>query len=320
MPAAVAAGCVSLGGGAVVVTSVVAAEPRRKYHHADSLSRMRNREADPLAAHSTDVRKAQVRENPIRALAKAVHLLEQLAEEREEKPRRLSELLDEPRTTIYRMLGSLEALDLVEAGSQPGSYRLGWKLMRLGAAVVERLDERQLALPVMERIHEATGETVFLLVRRGDDAVCIERLEGLRVQSIALRLGGSLPLHVGAGPRALLAWESREEWDAYVERRPLDPMTERTPTTREALFEELERCLELGYAVSDEDVTLGIASLGTPVFDYTGHIRAAISIGGMRQFLLEEIRDEAVQLLVDGAREISVSLGFDARAASLAVG
>ena len=73
--------------------------------------------------------------------------------------------------------------------------------MRLGAAVIERLDERQAALPVMERIHEATGETVFLLVRRGDDAVCIERLEGLRVQSLALRLGGSLPLHVGAGPR-----------------------------------------------------------------------------------------------------------------------
>ena len=161
---------------------------------------------------------------------------------------------------------------------------------------------------------------MFLCVRRGDEAVCIERLDGLRVQSIALRLGGSLPLHVGAGPRALLAWESREEWDAYVARRPLEPLTERTPTTREELFAELERCLELGYAVSDEDVTPGIASLGTPVFDYTGHIRAAISIGGMRQFLLEEICDEAVQLLVDGAREISASLGFDARAASLAVG
>ena len=112
-----------------------------------------------------------------------------------------------------------------------------------------------------------------------------------------LTLDHPLPLHVGAGPRALLAWESREEWDAYVARRPLEPLTERTPTTREELFAELERCLELGYAVSDEDVTPGIASLGTPVFDYTGHIRAAISIGGMRQFLLEEICDEAVQLL-----------------------
>src|SRR3989442_14700830 len=107
------------------------------------------------------------------------------------------------------MLGSLEALDLVGPGTQPGSYRVGWKLMRLGAAVVERLDERQLALPVMERIHGRVGETVFLLVRRGWDAVCIERLEGLRVQSLALRLRGPPPPPGRAGPRAPAAGGAR---------------------------------------------------------------------------------------------------------------
>jgi DNA-binding IclR family transcriptional regulator len=261
-----------------------------------------------VAASSTS-RKAQVRDNPIRALAKAVHLLEQLAEAREATPRRLAELLDEPRTTTYRLLRSLEALDLVQPGSQPGSYRLGWKLMRLGAAVVERLDERQAALPVMERVHEHVGETVFLLVRRGWDAVCIERLEGLRVQSLALRLGGSLPLHVGAGPRALLAWEPRELWEKYLHSGQLSATTDRTPTTRRALVRELEQTLEQGYALSDEDVTPGIASLGAPVFDYAGRIRAAVSIGGLRPLLLEEIRDEAVELLVTGAHEISAALG-----------
>src|SRR5207244_10669190 len=103
-----------------------------------------------------------------------------------------------------------------QAGSRPGTYRLGWRLLRLGSAVIARLDERQAALPVMERIHERTGETVFLCVRRGDDAVCIERLDGLRVQSLMLRLGGSLPLHLGAGPRTLLAWEPPEGGGASV--------------------------------------------------------------------------------------------------------
>jgi DNA-binding IclR family transcriptional regulator len=257
--------------------------------------------------------KAIIRENPVRSLAKAVLLLEALADEREATPRRLSEVLNEPRTTVYRLLTGLQALDMVEAGSRAGTYRLGWRLLRLGSAVIERLDERQAALPVMERIHERTGETVFLCVRRGDDAVCIERLDGLRVQSIALRLGGSLPLHLGAGPRALLAWEPREEWDAYVERQtPLATMTEQSPVTREQLFAELERSVADGFAVSDEDVTSGIASLGAPIFDYTGRVRAAVSIGGMRNFLLDEIRDEAVPLLVNGAREISGALGYTA--------
>jgi DNA-binding IclR family transcriptional regulator len=261
----------------------------------------------PEIAAST---KAIIRDNPVRSLAKAVLLLEALADEREATPRRLSELLHEPRTTVYRLLTGLQALDMVEAGSRSGTYRLGWRLLRLGSAVIERLDERQAALPVMERIHERTGETVFLCVRRGDEAVCIERLDGLRVQSLALRLGGSLPLHLGAGPRALLAWEPRSEWDAYMDRRELEAMTEQSPVTRAALVAELERSLADGYVVSDEDVTHGIASLGAPVFDYSGNVRAAISIGGMRQFLLEQIRDEAVSLLVDGAREISTALGY----------
>ena len=262
-----------------------------------------------VAQAGTTPNKTIIRDNPVRSLAKAVLLLEALADEREATPRRLAEVLHEPRTTVYRLLTGLQALDMVEGGSRPGTYRLGWRLLRLGSAVIERLDERQAALPVMERIHERTGETVFLCVRRGDDAVCIERLDGLRVQSLALRLGGSLPLHLGAGPRALLAWEPREEWESYVERRPLEAMTEKTPVTREALFAELEHSLAQGYAVSDEDVTPGIASLGAPVFDYTGRIRAAVSIGGLRRLLLEDIRDEAVELLVTGAHEISEALG-----------
>jgi DNA-binding IclR family transcriptional regulator len=251
-----------------------------------------------------------IQDNPVRSLAKAVLLLDALANEREATPRRLSEVLNEPRTTVYRLLTSLEALDMVEPGSQSGTWRLGLRLLRLGSAVTERLDERQAALPVMGRIHEATEETVFLCVRRADEAVCIERIEGLHVQSLALRLGGSLPLHAGAAPRTLLAWEPRLEWEAYMKRAALlDRYTDRTPVTRSELFAELEQTLAQGYATSDEDITPGIGSLGAPIFDHTGSIRAAISIGGVRQVLLEEMREEAIKLLVDGAREISAALG-----------
>jgi len=169
---------------------------------------------------------------------------------------------------------------------------------------------------VMERIHERTGETVFLCVRRGDEAVCIERLDGRRVQSLALRLGGSLPLHAGAAPRVLLAWEARAEWEAFFERcSPLEQYTDRTPLTRKQLFAELEQTLERGYAVSDEDVTPGISSLGAPVFDYTGRIRGAISIGGTLQLLGEDTRTEAIRMLVEGAREVSAALGHGTQSA-----
>jgi DNA-binding IclR family transcriptional regulator len=268
---------------------------------------------EPLIETASHAQKI-INDNPVRSLAKAVLLLEALAAEREATPRRLSELLDEPRTTVYRLLTGLEALDMVEAGSQTGTWRLGWRLLRLGSAVIARLDERQAALPVMERIHQATGETVFLCVRRGDEAVCIERIDGLRVQSLALQLGGSLPLHAGAAPRALLAWEPRETWESYAAKPDLRRYTDKTPVTRDELFAELEQTLADGYAVSDEDVTPGIGSLAVPIFDYSGAVRGAISVGGMRQLLLEERRADVVALLIEAGREVSAALGHESEA------
>jgi DNA-binding IclR family transcriptional regulator len=252
------------------------------------------------------------RGNSIQVLGKAALLLDRLAEEEELGAARLAELIGEPRSTVYRLLANLQQLELVEAGTRRGAYRLGLKLFRLGSSVVARFDERQAAFPVMERIHEATEETVFLCIRRGYEAVCIERIDGRWVQSMALRLGGSLPLHVGAAPRVLLAYEARDFWDEYLAHGPLAAPTPNTPTGRKQLVRELERVLETGSAFSDEDVVLGIAAVGAPIFDHRGSIRAALSMSGHRPAILGEQADASRALITDGAAEISRALGFDA--------
>lgn len=256
-------------------------------------------------------RRPGARDGAVQVLGKAAALLDRVADEQEATAGRLADLVGEPRSTVYRLLSSLQALELVEPGSHRGTYRLGLKLLRLGSAVIARFDERQAALPVMERIHQATGETVFLCVRRGDEAVCIERIDGRRVQSLALRLGGSLPLHAGAAPTVLLAYEPREVWEQYVGRTGLEQLTPKTPVSRSAIFDRLDEVRRLGYAISDEDVTLGIAAVGAPVFDYRGMLRAALSLSGVRPAILGPDADAIRTLIVDGARDVSHALGFD---------
>jgi DNA-binding IclR family transcriptional regulator len=246
-------------------------------------------------------------------LAKAIALIDRIAEEGEVTPARLAELTGEPRSTVYRLLGSLQELDLVEPGRRRGTYLLSLKLFRLGSTVVSRFDERQAALPVMERIHEETGETIFLCVRRNDEAVCIERIDGARVTLLALSLGGSLPLHVGAASRALLAFEPPTEWEEYLEGRELEPLTPRTPTTRDAVLDELRATRERGYSISDEDVTLGVGAVGAPIFDHTGRVRAALSVGGMREPVLGA-GSPARRLVCEGAATVSRALGHDGSA------
>jgi DNA-binding IclR family transcriptional regulator len=250
---------------------------------------------------------------PVAVLAKAVAVLDHVAAEGEVTPARLAELTGEPRSTVYRLLASLQELELIEPGRRRGTYILGLKLFRLGSTVVSRFDERQAALPVMERINQELGETTFLCVRRGYEAVCIERIDGSRVNLLALALGGSLPLHAGAVTRAILAFEPREFWDEYVEHHGVEVFTPKTPASREALVAELEATRERGYALSDEDVTPGIAAIGAPIFDHTGRVRAGLSLGGMRDTLFGH-ESRALEMLLDGAREISRALGYDASA------
>jgi DNA-binding IclR family transcriptional regulator len=248
------------------------------------------------------------RPGSIAVLAKAMAILEHLAVEGELTPARIAELLEEPRSTVYRLCSSLQELGYIEAGTQRGTYRLSLKLFHLGSTVVDRFDQRASALPVMQRLHDETGETVFLCVPRGLEAVCIERIDGARVMLLELRLGGSLPLHLGAAPRCLLAFEPESAWRAYLDAAHLERRTPRTPTTRKAIVAELRATRERGYAVSDQDVTPGVVSVGAPIFDHAGRVTASLSIGGLRE-VVGDGGSHVTELVVEGAAEVSRSLG-----------
>lgn len=231
-----------------------------------------------------------------------------LAEVQQATSVRLAKTLGMRTGEVDRLLARMELLGLVERGPR-SSFRLGLGLFRLGSAVLGRFDVRQAALPVMERINERTEQTINLCIRRDFDAVCIERLDGRWVRSMALQIGGSLPLHVGAAPRALLAAEPRSFWEEYVRMPDLETRTPRTPVTPAAILAELEQIDATGYAVSDRDVVPGIASLGAPIHDHGGHTCAAMSMGGLRDQVLGDELEANVALIVSGAAEISRALG-----------
>lgn len=251
------------------------------------------------------------RSGSVAVLAKAMATLELLSDEGEVKPAHIAEMIDQPRSTVYRLLSSLRDLGYVESGSQHGTYRLSLKLLDLGNRAVERLDERGAALPVMQRLHDAIGETIFLCVRRGFEAVCIERIEGARVMLLELRLGGSLPLHLGAASQCLLAFEPEETWDAYFDSISLKAtaMTQRSAMTRAEVIAQLRDTRTRGYAISDRDVTPGIVSIGAPVYDHTRKVRASLSVGGLRE-VVTEASTHVPDLIVDGAAEVSKALGY----------
>ena len=248
-------------------------------------------------------------------VVKAGALMDALARERMATSARLTELIDEPVSSVYRMLGTLADIGWVEQIGHRGPYRIGGKLLSLASDLTRHLDIRRAALPVLKHIHEATGETTFLCVRHGTRAVCIERIDGVRVNSRVLRLGRSLPLHVGAAPRALLAFEEREGWEEYAS---IATLTENLghDISRSALYAELEDIRAAGFVVSDNNVTPGIAAVGAPIFDSRGAVAASLSVSGLRDGVLAIPGDDVpsvTDLVRAGARELSDYLGFNPR-------
>ncbi|MGV9714222.1 IclR family transcriptional regulator [Gordonia sp. NPDC003424] len=246
-------------------------------------------------------------------IVKAGALMEALAAERVATSARLTELIAEPVSSVYRMLATLADIGWVEQIEHRGAYRVGGKLLSLARDLTLGLDIRRMALPVMTRIHEATGETTFLCVRHGTRAVCIERIDGVRVNSRVLRLGRSLPLHIGAAPRALLAFEDRESWEEYAAIATLSEDLIHDVGSRSALYAQLDEVRGLGYALSDNTVTPGIAAVGAPIYDHRGRVAASLSVSGMRDGILADRGEEpsVTELVLEGARELSGYLGFD---------
>ena len=213
----------------------------------------------------------------------------------------------EPLSSVYRLLQSLTGIGWVDRGWRRGSYRLGLLLLTIGGQLEDKLDIRECALPSLRRLLNTTGTTAFLCVRRDTRAVCVERLEGQAVRSLAMQLGSSLPLFAGAAPRAILAFlppaEQRSSLKAF--RLPGDPPR----PDAAAIQADIEQVRRDGVAVSDGDVTPGIAALGAPVFNHRGELEAAISISGLSSQILGSSREANLELITACAREVSRSLG-----------
>lgn len=220
----------------------------------------------------------------------------------------VAELVGEPVSSTYRLLTSLTTMGWVDRGSRRGSYRLGLFFMGVGGLVEAGVDLRERALPAMRELVGSTRATTYLCVRRGVRAVCIERLDGRDVRSLAMELGDSLPLYLGAGPTALLAFLPPGERAAVVEELEAEPRLWPDAPRREEVERAVRSIRARGYSVSDEDVTTGVAAIGAPVLNHRREIEAAVSVSGLRDQVLGD-RQGTVDAVLAAAREISRSLG-----------
>jgi len=179
-------------------------------------------------------------------------------------------------TTVHRLARELREHGALEM-TDDGTYRIGPWLWELGTLAAHCATLRELAIPFMEDLYEATHENVQLAVLDGHDALYVEKIRGPRSVPIVSRVGGRLPLHATGVGKALLAWSPPSLVDEVVA-GGLEGVTAHTITDPDELRRNLEGIRRAGYAVTREEMTLETVSVAAPILGPEDQVVGAISL------------------------------------------
>jgi DNA-binding IclR family transcriptional regulator len=208
-------------------------------------------------------------------------------------------------STAHRILNDLATGRFVDR-PQPGSYRLGMRLLELGNLVKGRLNVRDAALTPMRDLHKQIQQPVNLSMRQGDEIVYVERAYSERSGMQVVRaIGGHAPLHLTSVGKLFLAADDPQRIRAYATRTGLQGNTKNSLTTIDALERELARVRQYGQASDNEELELGVRCMAAGIYDDQNKLVAGLSISAPSG----RLEDEWLPKLQETARKISEALG-----------
>ena len=220
------------------------------------------------------------------------------------------------KSTVYRLLATLESKRFVQREASNGAYRLGTRLIELGFSALKRTNISEHATPHMYRLSAEHRETVDLAILEGSDVVYLQVIESPQRVKIAAAPGEHLPAFCTATGKAFLAFLSDEEVKRILG-HSVRKYTEHTKLSRVALREDLRTTRERGFAISVEEYEDGISAIAAPILDAGGRPLAAIAIVGPAFRLSRERMTElgkSVKATADAvAQEIGSATQFSAQ-------
>ena len=215
------------------------------------------------------------------------------------------------KSTISRLLSTLEPEGFVNRNPDTGKYRLGVGLLELAGLVIVHTDLQHVARHLLIQLAEQTQETVNLAVLDRNRAVNIALVPSRdrRILNIGW-VGRHTPLHGSSTGKVLLAHLPETEREALLQ-EPLERFTEYTITDPQALRDELSVARARGFATGFEELEVGLNAVGAPIRDHTGNVIAAVSTAGPTYRLSREhILEKVAYDVVNYATDISRALGY----------
>ena len=219
--------------------------------------------------------------------------------------------------TVHGLLRTLASHDLVTQDPDTGKYSLGPAVLLLGNAYLDGSELRARSLLWAETLAQRAKEAVWVASLSGSRVIVLHHVFRPDNTVQILEVGAAIPWHACALGHAIVA-QLPASASARVMAADLTPLTGRTKTTRAALSRALAQVRKNGYAVEDQEATVGDAGVAAPIMNRHGTVAGAIGVvGPVERLLAAGSRDELARAVVDAARSVSRDLGAGRGGAAL---
>jgi IclR family transcriptional regulator, KDG regulon repressor len=261
--------------------------------------------ADPVASEP----KAQKERAGVQSLERAFGLLEAIAQARQGIGlAELSKKVGLHTSTTFHLVKTMVALGHIRQ-DRDKRYRIGRGLFALAAGALDEVELVSLAIPVLEDLTQATGESGHFAVRSGDSVVVIAKTSGSGAFQLTDRVGVMRPAHGTALGKVLLAALTPDQLERFLHNHELAALTPKTITEPELLRQEIREVARTGVAYDDGEFNAEVRCVAVPVQDFTGQVVGALGISGPIWRLSIPVLQKQTELVKAAARRLALTLG-----------
>ncbi|MFW5980991.1 MAG: IclR family transcriptional regulator [bacterium] len=247
----------------------------------------------------------------IKSIDKAIDLLEVLSKSDSSLGMtEISNILDFPKSTVARILSTLEYRKFIKQDITTKKYKIGLKIFELGSSIFNDLEIRPIVRPHLKELVKDLDETAHLVIYNQGDVVYIDKVDTTHPIRQYSKIGRSAPVHCSAVGKVILAYKPEDVVDEIIKKKGLKKYTDNTITEYRELKKHLKKIKKRGYAVDNCEIQEELRCVAAPVFNYSGKVIAAISVSGPVSRLTKEDINIFAKKVKKTCMEISSQLGY----------
>jgi DNA-binding IclR family transcriptional regulator len=221
----------------------------------------------------------------------------------------LGKRLDLHKSTVSRILNTLQAEGFVSQNPETGKYRLGVGLVSLAGVALGRLNVRGVAQPHLNGLVEVSQETVNVVLQDGRECVNVERVASPKQIRYVGWIGRRMPLHCTAAGKVMLAFMSESQRESLLV-GPIPRYTSRTITDKFKMGLDLNYICQQGYAIVHEEFEEEFSAIAAPVFNHSRKVAGVLSISGPTYRMGPGQIEKFIEPLLEAANKASAEMGF----------